>query len=181
MNNMKSIGNCSRVIVVLLPVLLVAGGCDFIRKLAGRPVSEDIAMMAEDLKARQEAAEKASRDSAEAALALAKYKADSTAAAEYLKGEKILGPARFGGVTSSAGLQRYQIILGAFSKAANADRFAAQLNEYGYSAGVIPFGNGFTGVGVCATSDIVALAASLREIKSRDFCPEGVWILENRQ
>ena len=75
----------------------------------------------------------------------------------------------------------YQIILGAFSKPANADRFASQLNDSGYKANVIPFGNGFTGVGICGTSDIVVLAAALREIKNEDFCPEGVWILENRQ
>lgn len=176
-----SIGNCSRFIALLLPVLMAATGCDFLRKLAGRPTSADLAVMAEDLRARQEAADKAARDSAEAALLIAQYRADSTAAAEYLKGEKVLGPARFGGLASSAGQPMYQIILGAFSKSANADRFASQLNELGYKANVIPFGNGFTGVGICGTSDIVVLAAALREIKNEDFCPEGVWILENRQ
>ena len=168
-----SIGNCSRFIALLLPVLMAATGCDFLRKLAGRPTSADLAVMAEDLRARQEAADKAARDSAEAALLIARYRADSTAAAEYLKGEKVLGPARFGGLASSAGQPLYQIILGAFSKPANA--------ELGYKANVIPFGNGFTGVGICGTSDIVVLAAALREIKNEDFCPEGVWILENRQ
>ena len=175
-----SIGNCSRFIALLLTVLMAATGCDFLRKLAGRPTSADLAVMAEDLRARQEAADKAARDSAEAALLIARYRADSTAAAEYLKGEKVLGPARFGGLASSTGQPLYQIILGA-SKPANADRFASQLNDSGYKANVIPFGNGFTGVGICGTSDIVVLAAALREIKNEDFCPEGVWILENRQ
>ena len=71
-----SIGNCSRFIALLLTVLMAATGCDFLRKLAGRPTSADLAVMAEDLRARQEAADKAARDSAEAALLIARYRAD---------------------------------------------------------------------------------------------------------
>ncbi|MGN0201594.1 MAG: SPOR domain-containing protein [Candidatus Cryptobacteroides sp.] len=176
-----SIVSIFKLIVVLLPLLTAVTGCDFFRKLAGRPTSVEIAVMEEELRIRQEAADKAARDSAEAAQALARYVADSTAAAEYLKGEKFFGPDRFGGIPSASGLPKYQIILGAFSKPANAERFTARLRELGYGAVGIPFGNGFTGVGICGTADIVSLADSLREVKGKDFCPEGVWILENRQ
>lgn len=170
-----------RTIALLLPLLLMLTGCDFLRKLAGRPTSEDIAVMAECIRQKEAAALKAREDSIAAAEALRRHLADSVAAVEALKGEKVLGPARFGGIRTTEPLPRYIIILGAFSSQANAERYAAQLQEKGYPSRMLPFGNSFTGVGICATDDVISIAASIKDVKGQDFCPEGVWILENRQ
>ena len=166
-----------RLIAILLPVVLTATGCDFFRKLAGRPVSADIAVMAENIRLEEETAVKAREDSI---AAVRQHEADSVAAVEFLKGEKVLGSSKVGGIKVAEQLPRYSIILGAFSNISNAEKYASQLEDRGYPSRIIPFGNTFTGVGICSTDDVVSISNAIREVKAKDFCPDGVWILENR-
>ena len=77
------------ILAVMLPVVFVASGCDFFRKLAGRPTSVQIEAMADAID--QEEAETAARQARQDSLdAVKKYSADSLAAADSLRGVKIV-------------------------------------------------------------------------------------------
>jgi len=164
-----------QILVILLPVVMMATGCDFFRKLAGRPTSQDIAAKVEYIRAEEEAAQ-ARRDSIEA---VKKHEADSIAAMEIISKEKVFTPEKFGGLAGETGKLRHYVILGAFASPANAERFAKDLTTKGYPAEAIPFKKGYTAVGVGGSDDVVAFCERLQEIKRQDFCPDAAWILEN--
>lgn len=170
-------------IASLLLVLALVSGCDFFRKVAGRPTSEEIrakteamAKVAEEHQARElEAKEKAVRDS----LAKVSYTIDSLAAREALKGEKVMGPRGSGGLKDGVLCSKYCIIVGSFSNRTNAERLGKEISDKGYSMELVQFKNGYTAVGLCGTDDIVRIVRSLEEVRRQDFCPKGVWILAN--
>ena len=124
----------------------------------------------------REAARIARLDSLERVRA---YRADSAAVMDSLQQgkERLLGPARFGGLAVADLPSRYYIIVGAFSVWDNASRFCQQMTDKGYPAEIIAFRNGYHAVGVCRTDDVVEIYRSLKELKRQPFCPANIWIL----
>jgi Sporulation related domain. len=169
----------SHLTLLLLPVVLLATGCDFFRKLAGGPTSGDLAVMAAAIKSREEEAQKAKLAAQAAEEAVRRYRSDSLAAVEALSHEVVHTPERFGGVAAAELSNRYYIIIGSFSDKANAERLAGKMSDAGFPAVTVPFGNNLSGVGLCGTDDVVSIARSIEEVKRQDFCPAGVWILDN--
>ena len=166
---------------ILLCVALTASGCDFFRRLAGRPDAAAIARKAEAIQV-HEAALEAARAAREDSLArVRQHRADSVAVMDSLRLEKarILPASRVGGLAPGSLAARYSIILGAFSVQDNAVRFGQRLSENGFPAEVIPFRNGYHAVGVCSTDDVVEMYRSLQRLKRQAFCPKNVWILTN--
>lgn len=149
-------------IAVMTLVATAVTGCDFFRRLAGRPDSEWIEAKAEAIRQEEEAL-RIRQDSLERAR---KAEADSLAAADSVR----LANHRY----------RFCVILGSFSSKENAERYAEEIAAKGYKGELLTFRNS-TAVGVCPTDDEEQAKKSLSELQRQDFCPNGAWILERKQ
>lgn len=154
--------NAFLIIAVMILAATALTGCDFFRRLAGRPDSEWIEAKAEAI--RQEAeVQRIRQDSLEKAR---KAEEDSIAAADSVR----LANHRY----------RFCIILGSFSSKENAERYVEEIAAKGYKGELLTFRNS-TAVGVCPTDDEAQAKKSLDELQRQDFCPKGAWILERKQ
>ena len=154
--------NAFLTIAVMTLVATAVTGCDFFRRLAGRPDSEWIEAKAEAIRQEEEAL-RIRQDSLERAR---KAEADSLAAADSVR----LANHRY----------RFCVILGSFSSKENAERYVEEIAAKGYKCELLTFRNG-TAVGVCPTDDEEQAKKSLSELQRQDFCPNGAWILERKQ
>ncbi len=163
------------VIAFLILCVLSVSSCDFFRRVAGRPTSEDIRVKREMIE-REEAEHRARMDSLQS---LRKSVADSLAVVDSLRSGKSplifsrpLAPGAMRELTS-----RYYVVVGAFGKADNAAKCASSAEEAGYEPCMIKYRNGFTAVGICATDSISEAFASLKAVRG-GFCKDA-WILDN--
>lgn len=154
--------NAFLTIAVMTLVATAVTGCDFFRRLAGRPDSEWIEAKAEAIRQEEEAL-RIRQDSLERAR---KAEADSLAAADSVR----LANYRY----------RFCVILGSFSSKENAERYVEEIAAKGYKGELLTFRNS-TAVGVCPTDDEAQAKKSLEELQRQDFCPNGAWILERKQ
>lgn len=154
--------NAFLTIAVMTLVATAVTGCDFFRRLAGRPDSEWIETKAEAIRQEEEAL-RIRQDSLERAR---KAEADSLAAADSVR----LANHRY----------RFCVILGSFSSKENAERYVEEIAAKGYKCELLTFRNS-TAVGVCPTDDEAQAKKSLSELQRQDFCPNGAWILERKQ
>lgn len=154
--------NAFLTIAVMTLVATAVTGCDFFRRLAGRPDSEWIEAKAEAVRQEEEAL-RIRQDSLERAR---KAEADSLAAADSVR----LANHRY----------RFCVILGSFSSKENAERYVEEIAAKGYKGELLTFRNS-TAVGVCPTDDEEQAKKSLSELQRQDFCPNGAWILERKQ
>ena len=154
--------NAFLTIAVMTLVATAVTGCDFFRRLAGRPDSEWIEAKAEAIRQEEEAL-RIRQDSLERAR---KAEADSLAAADSVR----LANHRY----------RFCVILGSFSSKENAERYGEEIAAKGYKCELLTFRNS-TAVGVCPTDDEAQAKKSLSELQRQDFCPNGAWILERKQ
>ncbi len=154
--------NAFLTIAVMTLVATAVTGCDFFRRLAGRPDSEWIEAKAEAIRQEEEAL-RIRQDSLERSR---KAEADSLAAADSVR----LANHRY----------RFCVILGSFSSKENAERYVEEIAAKGYKCELLTFRNS-TAVGVCPTDDEAQAKKSLSELQRQDFCPNGAWILERKQ
>lgn len=154
--------NAFLTIAIMTLVAIAVTGCDFFRRLAGRPDSEWIEAKAEAIRQDEEAL-RVRQDSLEKAR---KAEADSLAAADSVR----LANHRY----------RFCVILGSFSSKENAERYVEEIAAKGYKCELLTFRNS-TAVGVCPTDDEAQAKKSLEELQRQDFCPNGAWILERKQ
>lgn len=154
--------NAFLTIAIMALVAASVTGCDFFRRLAGRPDSEWIEAKAEAIRQEEEAL-RIRLDSLEKAR---KAEADSLAAADSVR----LANHRY----------RFCVILGSFSSKENAERYVEEIAAKGYKCELLTFRNS-TAVGVCPTDDEAQAKKSLEELQRQDFCPNGAWILERKQ
>ena len=163
--------------LVVLLGMSVLQGCDAFRRLAGRPTSDEIAAKREMI-LREEAAHQARMDSLSR---IEKAKADSLALLDKMKdaGEMFLSVSSLRRANAQKLDKRYYIVVGAFSNVDNASWLASKITAAGYEVEKIPYGNGFTAVGVAGTDALAHLWDSLQKVRTEPFCPKDVWILVN--
>ena len=164
-------------LTILLPALLSVTGCDGLRRLAGRPTSEEIAVK----KARIEVEEAAHQARLAALRALQKAEADSLVLLDSIKASGTM-LTRAGAVRglSTAGLKfRLYVVVGTFGSKENALALASKAEKAGYSAVLIPFNNGFSAVGLEGSDSMERSWRALQKIRGESFCPEDAWILLN--
>lgn len=163
--------------LVLLPVMT---GCDFMRKLAGRPTDEELENMRIELLRAEEAALQARLDSLRKVEE--RMLRDSLNALDSIRqlGGSILNPASLGGLFATKLESRYYIILGSFRSRANAEALFNVTKAAGYRPALISFGKGgLIAVGVCPVNRLSDALTNLSEVKKESFCPKDVWILVN--
>ena len=185
-------------VLILIPVALAATGCDFFRKLAGRPTSDQIAAMAEAIRLEESAR---IADSLRKALAEPQEDSAATTPAPATPAAKAAStPTAFSPVTATttpaaaapatapsapatatpapAGdLKRFYVVMASFGNSANANKYASILEAKGYPATILKRGS-YQVVAVCGTDDEAAIKQSFDEIRRQDFCPQGVWIID---
>ena len=180
-------------VLILIPVALAATGCDFFRKLAGRPTSDQIAAMAEAIRLEESAR---IADSLRKALAepqedsAATTPAQATPAAQAASTPTASSPvtatttpatapsAPAAAAPAQAGdLKRFYVVMASFGNSANANKYASILEAKGYPATILKRGS-YQVVAVCGTDDEAAIKQSFDEIRRQDFCPQGVWIID---
>ena len=156
-------------IVILLGVVVAVTGCDFFRRLAGRPTSADIEAIREAILEREEA--KAATLDTSATIKAPEVSATPTEPPK----------AAEAGAPSKDGKKRYYIIVASFSQKDNAVKCAERMATRGYPGELISFKGGYTAVGICGTDDEAQAKENLKEVKRQDFCPSGVWILDRNK
>ena len=172
-------------VLILIPVALAATGCDFFRKLAGRPTSDQIAAMAEAIRLEESAR---IADSLRKALAepqedsAATTPAPATPAAQAASTPTASSPVTAATTPAAApapagDLKRFYVVMASFGNSANANKYASILEAKGYPATILKRGS-YQVVAVCGTDDEAAIKQSFDEIRRQDFCPQGVWIID---
>ena len=185
-------------VLILIPVALAATGCDFFRKLAGRPTSDQIAAMAEAIRL-----EESARIADSLRKALAEPQEDSAAttptpatpAAQAASTPTASSPVTATTTPAAAApaaaasapataapapagdLKRFYVVMASFGNSANANKYASILEAKGYPATILKRGS-YQVVAVCGTDDEAAIKQSFDEIRRQDFCPQGVWIID---
>ena len=166
-------------------------GCDFFRKVAGRPTSDDIEAKRTEI-ARveaQRAREQARQDSIRLAIEqarIAEEKAvqDSLDALTALKekGCMMYDLASLKGLSSGELTSRYCVVVGSFKDAANADKFIAKVAEDPQMQPLkVRFRTGMIAVGVCPRNKLAEIAGLIDDVRAKSFCPKDAWILVNEQ
>ena len=173
-------------VLILIPVALAATGCDFFRKLAGRPTSDQIAAMAEAIRLEESARiadslRKALAEPQEDSAAIAP--APATPAAQAASTPTASSPVTAATTSAAAApapagdLKRFYVVMASFGNSANANKYASILEAKGYPATILKRGS-YQVVAVCGTDDEAAIKQSFDEIRRQDFCPQGVWIID---
>ena len=167
-------------IILALTALLMFTGCDFMRKLAGRPTSEDIENKRIELLRAEEAALQARLDSLKQVEQ--KMLQDSLNVLDSIRqlGGSILNPASMGGLFATKLEARYYIILGSFRTRSYAEALFNLAKDAGYKPALISFGKGgLIAVGVSPVNRLSDAFAALNEVRKEKFCPSDVWVLVN--
>jgi hypothetical protein len=165
-------------ILMLMVALPLLTGCDFFRKLAGRPTSEDIENKRVAIMRAEEAAHQARQDS----IMMEHQKViDSLAVMDSIKQNKnnMIKPDSLGGLLETELDARYYIIVGSFRSRANAESLLRTATANGYTPTMITFRNGQIAVGVGSSDNIRDAYSSLTKVSAEKFCPADVWILVN--
>lgn len=171
------------VLFLLVLTTVLTTGCDFVRRLAGRPTSAELEAKRESILEAQQAAHMARLDSMRR---IEKEMADSLAALEthlldslsQTKGT-ILNPAKLGGLYTTKLEARYCIIVGAFRNRSYAERKLKACNEAGFTATIVSFRNGLLAVAVCPSNSLNETLKTLRSLRGNGICPKDGWILVN--
>lgn len=168
----------SMMIILSVGIMLSVTGCDFMRKLAGRPTSEDIERIRVEKLLAEEAALKASLDSLKEAK---KAVQDSIDALELFvqQGGTVLNPSKLGGLYTTKLQYKYYVIVGAFRNRANAEALLQTAEKAGYKPVMISFRNGLLAVGLSPMEERFGAVEMVRTIRKEPFCPADVWILVN--
>lgn len=175
---MRSMASKSSIIAALAATVLLLGGCDFFRIIAGRPTSSDIAAKKAMIEA-EENAHKARLDSMES---VKKQVSDSLAVLDSISNfsKSIVASRQLKPESKQALSAAYYVIVGSFSKEENARAFASKIKAEGYDPSLIAYKNGFTAVGICPSDNLNEVYSSLKKVSKEKFCPAGAWILNNR-
>ena len=164
-------------IAAFAAALSLLGGCDFFRKMAGRPTSADIQAKRELIE-KEEAGHRARLDSlkmVEKAMADSLNLIDSILAMQ----SSVIPAGNLQGLRTSKLTKHYYIVIGAFSVEANSEKMISKAEARGYECVKIPFANGCVSVGICGTDVLSEAFASLRKVRKEPFCPADVWVLVN--
>jgi len=171
-------------ILMLALVTVLAGGCDFIRQVAGRPTKAQVETLRQQQLQAEEARHQARLDSmkrvqaamADSLAALEAYLLDSLSQA---KGT-VLNPSKLGGLYTTKLETRYCIVVGAFRNRAYAERKLNACNEAGYTGTIVSFRNGLLAVSVCPSNSLDETVKTLKKLRGKGICPEDGWILVNQ-
>ena len=147
-------------VIGLLSVLLLAGGCDFLRSMAGRPTTEELTTL------RQQAEEQPVPVEDTVAVAME----DEEAWPDILSVEAPVPASPVSG---------YLVIVGAYRVPRHAQRSAERYRRLGYEASIVKYG-AVELVGLCPAGDREEARRSLSDLRAKGVGPKGSWILKRK-
>lgn len=166
---------------LLIFSLLSLSGCDFLRKVASRPTSEDLQAKSELIQRRR----KAERDSLQLQrmrlLEMEKRRVDSLRAKRALDSMnvKFSGVFSFGEPTSPR-LDKYTVILGVYRMGYKADSQLRSLKSKGFAPLNICFAGGVRAVALCSSDTLARVSSEILRAKESKVCPKDAWIYVKR-
>ena len=160
-------------VAVLASVAVLVTGCDFFRRLAGRPTSDIIEALREASLA---------KDAAPAQDTVAMETATDTLVAAEPQVETE-SPVKTDPKTEPKvdSKKRFYVVVASFSNPDNARKSLERMKERGYPGDLISAKGGYTVVGICGTDDEQEAKESLKQLQRQDFCPKGVWIIDRNK
>lgn len=171
-------------ILALALATLLAGSCDFVRVVAGRPTAAKLETMHQEQMKAEQARHQARLDSmkrvqqqmADSLAALESYLLDSLAQAN---GGALRNPAKLGGLSAERPEAKYYISVGAFRTEEFAKRKARLCEEAGYTALVIGFKGGLKIVAICPSNSLDQTVKTLNKNRGTGIFPKDAWIFFN--
>lgn len=168
---------------VLILGSLMLGGCDFARRVAGRPTSAELAAKRELILEKEREAEAARKAAEEAKRVQAPPEApkpDAAAFAALRSAGCLANSVTALGLKLPAALSHnYYIITGSFAERENADAMAAKLLSKGFESELIPFSARRTAVGACPSDQVEEIIAAYKNVLDSGGVPKDSWILVN--
>lgn len=166
---LKHFSRALSLLTVSVLLLLLAGGCDFIRASLGKPTSADIEIL------RREKAERERIAAAEAAVrdSIAKADADSMAALDKRLAAIVLA--------DSARLKTYYAVAGAFKEESGAQAYVDRLTENGFRVKLFDFKSGLKVVCVEGSDSIEDVRKDVAALKKLRLSPSDPWIYNTNQ
>ena len=182
-----------RLLIIFLSFSLVAlsvSGCDFFRKIAGRPTSSDIAVLTnailnESRRIKLEE-ETAAVDTVvavvDSVVVEEPVKVDTQEALSYYESVAYRKVAydKSSGRYSEEPDKQYYLIIGFFSVPENAQNLIKKMTEEGFSPVALTHRNGKQSVALIASDSLQDFVDNLKKADEAGLCPKDSWILENR-
>ena len=162
--------------MVFLSAALIVSGCDFMRKVAGRPTSADLEAMVAAREQEEARAARALQERQQREREL-QYQADSLLAVQTMEGIVMNRLSDLNVRVTTELPAKYNVVLGAFSDASNADNLISRLKEAGYEASAMRYRSGKTAVLACCTDSFVELGKSFASLQKENYCPKDVWVI----
>ena len=162
--------------MVFLSAALIVSGCDFMRKVAGRPTSSDLQAMVAAREQEEARAARALQERQQREREL-QYQADSLFAVQTMEGIVMNRLSELNVRVVTELPAKYNVVLGAFSDASNADNLISRLKEAGYEASAMRYRSGKTAVLACCTDSFVELGKSFASLQKENYCPKDVWVI----
>lgn len=171
--------NISFLVAAAVALFLVTG-CDFLRALAGRPTSADIAAIREVMH-QDSLAEQARLDSIALAEAAAlKEAADSANASEALMAvTKIVRLSSMTALYKTELSARWYIGVGSFRIRTNAENFLKKYEDLGYTGCVASFRSGMNSVLICPSDRLQDVYEAYLRVSEEAITLDGIWVLAN--
>ncbi|MBP5795751.1 MAG: SPOR domain-containing protein [Bacteroidales bacterium] len=164
------------VVLAFLSAALIVSGCDFMRKVAGRPTSADLQAMVAAREQEEARAARALQERQQREKEL-QYQADSLLAVQTMEGIVMNRLSDLNVRVTTELPAKYNVVLGAFSDASNADNLISRLKEAGYEASAMRYRSGKTAVLACCTDSFVELGKSFASLQKENYCPKDVWVI----
>lgn len=177
----------SRFIQILaagLSGLCLVSGCDFMRSVAGRPTSADLAQLRaaqvrKSAESVQVVPQSEESEQPEEPAPIVEQPSDSVSKTGHLilrSGKEVA----FAYELTDDASAKYFVLVGTFSNQANCDRMSRVARKGGYDVELIRLKGDLVSVGLCATDSFSEARSSLEKVAMEPFCPKDVCILEVR-
>lgn len=164
--------------ITLVIFFLNITSCDFLRRVAGRPTSAEIACKSEALELRRQQRE----DSLRFVAAIEAARRDSVEKAARIRGLGIkISDVFFYGKPLEPLHHRYNLIVGVFRTNAMASKQMREVESAGFPASEIFFRDGIRAIVLAADDDLGGVADVAEGAANAGVLPKDAWIYENRE
>ena len=167
-----------KVTIYFLFVLLLqaATACDFIRTVAGRPTSDQIAAKAALIQEHEQAVLDSLR--MEALIQQERQEEELARVMIAEMGYKMNDSFSFGNPLTTL-VEKYYVIIGVYRTNAVADKQIADVTAKGFNPTRLLFNDGVQYVVMCSSNNLKVISTALRQATELGACPKDTWIYVN--
>lgn len=164
--------------ITLVIFFLSITSCDFMRRVAGRPTSAEIAAKSEALELRRQQVE----DSLRFVAAIEAARRDSLATAARISGAGVkISDKFFYGEPLQPLEKRYNLIIGVYRTSTMAAKQIKDARAKGFDVSSIFFKDGIRALSLASEDDLKAMADAIENAIAAGVLPKDAWIYENHR